>query len=49
LRALGVLYLVLILFIIVVTAAHFIIDAPLGTLTVALGLAATGGLRRDVE
>jgi hypothetical protein len=39
---LGALYMLLILFIIVATAAHFIIDAPLGTMTIALGLAAAG-------
>lgn len=44
---LGAFYLVLILFVIVATAAHFIIDAPLGTLTVALGLAITGVFKRD--
>jgi hypothetical protein len=48
LRALGAFYLLLICFVIVVTAAHFVIDAPLGTITVALGLAASGALKRDV-
>jgi len=39
LRALGAFYMALVLFIIVATAAHFIIDAPLGTLTILAGLA----------
>ncbi len=47
-RLLGVFYLALILLVIVATAAHFIIDAPLGTITVGLGLWASGALKRDV-
>lgn len=39
LRALGAFYMALVLFIIIATAAHFIIDAPLGTLTILVGLA----------
>lgn len=46
LRALGAFYLVLVLAIIVATAAHFIVDAPLGTLVVVGGLAACGAFRR---
>jgi hypothetical protein len=49
LRLLGAFYLLLILFIIVATAAHFVIDAPLGTLTIALGLAVAGAYRRPQE
>jgi hypothetical protein len=46
-RWLGALYLVLIMVVIVATAAHFIIDAPLGTLTVAAGLALAGAFRSE--
>lgn len=49
LRLLGVFYLALILFVIVATAAHFIIDAPLGTITVGAGLALAGAFKRHVE
>ncbi len=45
LRALGVFYMALVLFLIVATAAHFIVDAPLGTLTILVGLASCGALR----
>ncbi len=48
LRLLGAFYLVLILFVIVATAAHFIIDAPLGSITVGASLALAGAFRRDV-
>jgi hypothetical protein len=48
-RTVGGLYLALSLFIIVATAAHFIIDAPLGTLTIAMGLAVTGTFKRNVD
>jgi hypothetical protein len=47
LRVVGACYAVFVLFIIVATAAHFIIDAPLGTATVALGLAAVGAFKHD--
>jgi hypothetical protein len=47
LRLLGAFYLALILFVIVATAAHFIIDAPLGTITVGASLALVGVFRRD--
>jgi len=47
LRVLGAFYMALILFIIVATAAHFWIDAPLGALTVGLGLALAGAFKRD--
>src|SRR5262249_26369208 len=45
LRAAGACYLALVLTIIIATAAHFFIDAPLGTATVAVGLAAAGAFR----
>lgn len=48
LRTLGALYLVLICFVIVVTAAHFVIDAPLGTFTIAIGMATSGAFKREV-
>ena len=47
-RLAGAFSLGLILFVIVGTAAHFIIDAPLGTITVGLGLWASGALKRHV-
>jgi hypothetical protein len=48
-RALGAAYLALILFIIVATAAHFIIDAPLGTLVVVAGLWICRAFARPAE
>lgn len=47
-RALGLLYAALCLFVIVATAAHFLIDAPLGTLTIAVGLFACGAFKRTL-
>jgi hypothetical protein len=49
LRGLGVLYLILVLLVIVATAAHFWLDAPLGTLVVVVGLAASGAFRSRTE
>jgi hypothetical protein len=48
-RALGAAYLALILFVIVATAAHFLIDAPLGTLTIVTGLYVCGAFARSDE
>jgi hypothetical protein len=45
LRALGAFYMLLVGFIIVATAAHFWIDAPLGTLTILAGLGLCGAFR----
>jgi hypothetical protein len=49
LRALGVFYMLLVGFIIVAIAAHFWIDAPLGTLVIVAGLAIAGAFKSEQE